>query len=235
MTECEPVRESLSALMDREWPTLGREEVLAHLSECPDCRRWRDRAHEATRQTRAAVPQPPPALADSLLAALGGRRWSPWTLPVRVLLGLVGWGIAAFALPALVYGLDAEAPPHVAHEMGSLNVAIGLALALVALRPERARGVLPLFGVVVGLLVLTAGDDVVSGRTSWGHEAPHALVVAGFVLLLALVRLGRVPSRPDPLGRGRLTAATSLTSRRRSAQAGQVGQVGRALPRKRAI
>lgn len=225
---CEPVRESLSALMDREWPTLTRDEVMAHLADCPDCRRWQDRAVRATRVARTAVPQPPAALNETLLAALAGRRWSRWTLPVRILLGLVGWGIAAYAVPALVYGLDAEAPPHVAHEMGSLNVAIGLALVFVAFRPKNLSGVLPLFGVVVGLLLFTAGDDLFSGHTTPLREAPHALVAIGLVLLVALNRLGRAAATPRPPDRTPIPSPTELHTRSRSSRAGQV-------PRKRAI
>jgi predicted anti-sigma-YlaC factor YlaD len=214
--------------MDREWPTLTRDEVMAHLADCPDCRRWQDRAVRATRVARTAVPEPPASLNETLLAALAGRRWSRWTLPVRILLGLVGWGIAAYAVPALVYGLDAEAPPHVAHEMGSLNVAIGLALVFVAFRPKNLGGVLPLFGVVVGLLLFTAGDDLFSGHTTPLREAPHALVAIGLVLLVVLNRLGRAASTPRPPDRTPIPSPTELHTRSRSSRAGQV-------PRKRAI
>jgi predicted anti-sigma-YlaC factor YlaD len=228
MPSCEPVRESLSALMDREWPTLGRDEVMAHLDECADCRRWQDRAHAATRRARLSAPQPPDALAETLIMALAGRRWSRWMLPVRVLLAGVGWGIATFALPALIYGIDAEAPPHVAHEMGSLNVAIGLSLVLAAFRPRLATGVLPLVGAVVGLLVLTAGDDILRGSTTWQHEAPHALMVAGLVLLLAITRLERPSSGPDPRDR---TGRPAIQPR-----AGRSGvRPGQQVPRKRAM
>ena len=225
---CEPVQESLSALMDREWPTLTRDEVMAHLADCPDCRRWQDRAVRANRIARSAVPAAPVGLNESLLAALGGRRWSRWTLPVRILLGLVGWGIAAYAVPALVYGVDAEAPPHVAHEMGSLNVAIGLALVYVAFRPKHLGGVLPLFSVVVGLLLFTAGDDLFSGHTTPLREAPHALVAVGLVLLLVLNRLSRASSTPRPPDRSLAPAPTPLHRGSPSTRAGQV-------PRKRAI
>jgi predicted anti-sigma-YlaC factor YlaD len=231
---CQPVRESLSALMDREWPTLGRDEVMAHLADCAQCRRWQDQAWQATRRARLAVPQPPAALAETLLASLGGRRWSRWRLPLQLLLAAVGWGVAVFALPALVYGIDAEAPPHVAHELGSLNVAIGLTLVLAAFRPGLAGGVLPLVGAVVGLLVLTAGDDILRGSTTWRNEAPHALMVAGLVLLIAIKavqRPGRGPgSRPrarggDPAG----DRATPLATHRRPSRTDQQA------PRRRAI
>jgi predicted anti-sigma-YlaC factor YlaD len=225
---CEPVRESLSALMDREWPTLTKDEVMGHLAGCPDCRRWQDRAVRATRVARTTVPGPPPRLNETLVAALAGRRWSRWTLPVRILLGLVGWGIAAYAVPALVYGLDAEAPPHVAHEMGSLNVAMGLALVLVAFRPKHAGAVTPLFAVVVGLLLFTAGDDLFSGHTTPLREAPHALVAVGLVLLVALNRLGRASSTTRPPDRTLLPTPTELRGRGRSTGPG-------AAPRKRAM
>jgi predicted anti-sigma-YlaC factor YlaD len=195
---CATVRESLSALMDQEWPTLPREEVLTHLQGCPECRQWQDRARAATRGLRAAFPAPPADLGLAVSSRLNSRR-RPGELALQVALGLVAFGAGLLALPALVFG-HAEASEHVAHELGALNLALAGAFGVAAIRPSRAAGLLPLFGVVVGLLLLTAGDDIVRGFTSWGHETTHALMVAGLVLLICLARLesARQPAPPAP-------------------------------------
>jgi len=197
---CEQVRESLSALMDREWPTLHREQVTEHLGGCPVCRSWEVRAHDATRRVRLGFPAPSPGLDDRLTAEVVSRSRSRWAIPLRIALALVGWAIAVVSLPALIYGVDPEATTHAAHELGSLNVALALALVLAAIRPRRAAGILPVFGGAVFLLVFTAGDDIFRGSTTWSHEAPHALVVAGFLLLLGLARTerDRTPAAPAP-------------------------------------
>jgi predicted anti-sigma-YlaC factor YlaD len=113
---------------------------------------------------------------------------------------VVAGGVGLLALPALVFG-RAEAAAHVAHELGALNLALAGALLLAAIRPARAAGLLPVFGVVVVLLLVTAGDDLARGFTSWRHESAHALMIVGFVLLVCLARLesGRrpAPSGPD--------------------------------------
>jgi predicted anti-sigma-YlaC factor YlaD len=214
---CATVRESLSALMDQEWPTLPREEVLTHLRGCPDCRRWQDRARAATRGLRVAFPAPPADLGLSVSRRLAGRR-RPGELVLQVALGLVAVGAGLPALPALILG-HAEASTHVAHELGALNLALAGAFGVAAIRPSRAAGLLPVFGVVVGLLLLTAGDDIVRGFTSWGHETEHSLMVAGFVLLVCLARLesARQPAPPAPhQGRGGRGTPWDLSARRRT-------------------
>ena len=197
---CEAVRESLSALMDREWPSLRREQATEHLGACPECRSWQDRARDATRRVRLGFPAPPDGLAETIIGRVTSHPRSRWAVPLRIALAVVGLAIAVASLPALVYGVDPEAETHAAHELGSLNVALALALVLAAVRPRRAAGILPVFGGAVFLLVLTAGDDIVRGTTTWSHEAPHALVVAGFLLLLGLARTerDRTPVVPAP-------------------------------------
>jgi predicted anti-sigma-YlaC factor YlaD len=224
---CATVRESLSALMDQEWPTLPREEVLTHLRGCPECRQWQDQARAATRGLRAAFPAPPPDLGLAVSRRLESRR-RPGELVLQVALGLVAAGAGVLALPALVLG-RAEASEHVAHELGALNLALAGAFLLAAIRPSRAAGLLPLFGVVVALLLVTAGDDIVRGFTSWGHETTHALMVAGFVLLICLARLesARRPAPPAPGHRRPGSLEPSDLSARRPAARGDAPGPGR--------
>ena len=115
---------------------------------------------------------------------------------------MVAAGVGLLALPALILG-EAEASEHVAHELGALNLALAGAFLLAALRPERAAGLLPMFGVLVVLLAVTAGDDLARGFTSWRHESPHAVVLAGFVLLICLARMESRRTAPPAPGRQR--------------------------------
>ncbi len=100
-------------------------------------------------------------------------------------LGLVVVAVAQLAVcvPVLLFGHDRSAPVHVAHEMGSFEVAVAIGFLVAARRPGRAMGMLSLMGAAAGLLVLTATLDLVAGRTGLSDEAPHLLVVAGWLLL----------------------------------------------------
>jgi hypothetical protein len=107
---------------------------------------------------------------------------------MMVRLGLVVAAMAQLALcgPVLLYGHDRSAPVHVAHEIGSFEVAVAIGFLVAARRPGRAMGMLSLTGVAAGLLVLTAALDLLAGRTNLADEAPHLIVVAGWLLLRRL-------------------------------------------------
>ena len=208
---CPIVRESLSALMDQEWPALPREDVMAHLRACQDCRTWQDRAYTVTRRARAGSPAPPDGLALAVTHRLAGRRRTGEPA-LQVALGVVAAGVGLLALPALVLG-RAEASEHVAHELGALNLALAGAFLLAAFRPGRAAGLLPMFGILVVLLAVTAGDDLARGFTTWRHERPHAVVLAGFVLLVCLARMEARRTAPPAPG---LRATPSVVAHRRA-------------------
>jgi predicted anti-sigma-YlaC factor YlaD len=86
------------------------------------------------------------------------------------------------SIPALG-GADAGAPVHIAHEQGSWALALAVGLLVVAWRPSRATGILPLMAALVAGLTITCVLDVTAGRTVAGTEAPHGLAVLGLALL----------------------------------------------------
>jgi hypothetical protein len=104
----------------------------------------------------------------------------------RLGLVVVAGAQLAICVPVLLLGHDRSAPVHVAHEMGSFEVAVAIGFLVAARRPGRAMGMLSLTGVAAALLVLTAALDLAAGRTDLWDEAPHLLVVAGWLLLRRL-------------------------------------------------
>lgn len=113
-------------------------------------------------------------------------------------IGLVAVAIAQIVLvtlPALIFGSDRGTPMHVAHEMGSFDLAIAVGFLVVAWQPARARGMHLLVGAAALLLLATATIDLLAGRTSLSDEAPHLLVLAGWVLMFRLA--GRTPFGAD--------------------------------------
>jgi predicted anti-sigma-YlaC factor YlaD len=103
-------------------------------------------------------------------------------------------------LPVLLFGHDHDVSVHPAHELGSFTAALAVGALAVAWRPRFARGMRPLVGVAGVLLVVTAGMDLASGRTTFSDEAHHLLVVAEYLLMCVLVWIGpRAAGRRDAL------------------------------------
>ncbi len=185
---CDTAREAISASIDGEPPGVDAAELDQHLTGCRACQAWRERAHELTRTVRLQPARLGPGPPDRLLALVADQRRVRWWRPGSMSaarLGLVVVAVVQLAvcLPVLLFGHDRSAPVHVAHEMGSFEVAVAIGFLVAARRPGRAMGMLSLMGVAAGLLVLTAVLDLVAGRTGLSDEAPHLLVVAGWLLL----------------------------------------------------
>lgn len=130
---------------------------------------------------RAAVSLPP--------AGTGRRRW-------RVALALVALAQLIVAVPALLFGVGAGAPTHLAHELGSWDLALAVGFLFAAWRPARAWGMLPLVAALVACLLATTGIDMAEGRAGLLRESTHALDLAGLGLLWALARGGRPSYAP---------------------------------------
>lgn len=213
---CAEAREAISALLDGDPSEVDREALEAHLASCASCRAWQEAAHRLTRLARlqrSPAPRPSPQLYE----ALHGER-SQGARPRQVLTSIAGArvGLAAVAVgqlvlsvPLLVLGDDRSAPVHVAHEMGSLEVAVAIGFLAAVRRPARAVGMLTLIGVAALLLVLTATVDLVAGHTTLLDEAPHLMVVAGWILLWRLAGLAP-PSDERP--RSVLATARAATN-----------------------
>jgi predicted anti-sigma-YlaC factor YlaD len=191
---CDQVQESISARLDGEPAPLPPEVVDDHLAECRECRTWTLDVERVQRTARVSVAPVMTDQTERFVAAVradaavraGSRRR---LLPVQLGLVAVAVGQLVVAGPSLFLGHDGFAPEHVAHELGAFTVALALGLALAAYRPRLANGMVPIVGIVAGLLVLTAWLDASLNNTNITHEWPHLLEVAGFLLLLRLAYL----------------------------------------------
>jgi predicted anti-sigma-YlaC factor YlaD len=99
----------------------------------------------------------------------------------------VGLVQVVLAAPPL-FGSVAGTSVHVAREVGSFDLAIGVGLLVVAWQPRRAPGLLPMVAALVGALVFTAALDVTTGRVSVAAEVPHILDLIGLAALWLLAR-----------------------------------------------
>jgi predicted anti-sigma-YlaC factor YlaD len=193
---CGEIRESISASLDGEAPRLAPAEIEMHLAGCDACRRWREAAHEVTRQYRlqaAHAPEPAPAALRSAAVANMPHRRS-WVLVVaRVALAAVGVAQVIITGKLLLAGdIDSF------RDLGALGVALGVGYLVASVRPYRAIGMRPIVATAALLLVGSAGLDLVRHRTTLPDESPHLIAVAGWLLIMFLAwrtpDLGAPPS-----------------------------------------
>lgn len=191
---CDLVRESISARLDGETPPLGGDAVAAHVARCRDCAAFQAAAERIHRRVRVAPAQALPDVTDRVMTAVAAeagvrrRLWRQWQW-TRAALAAVGVAEVAVALPVLLFGHDAAAPVHVAHELGSFDLAIGGGMLLAAYRPRLAIGMVPIVAFIALLLLVTAGTDLALGRTELSEEMPHLLVMGGFLLMWRLAKV----------------------------------------------
>jgi predicted anti-sigma-YlaC factor YlaD len=174
--ECTRVREAISARLDGEEPGIAPARITAHVRRCGPCRAFRDRAE--------SMPGSLPRIVDNIT-----RPREPlveW--PVRVALFGLALAQLALAVPDLFFGSDEGAPVHIAHEVGSWDVALAIGFIFVAWRPLRAVGMLPFVTALSCMLITTAALDLLHGHAEAVFETTHLLTLVGSVLLWYLAR-----------------------------------------------
>lgn len=197
-SSCAPWRDALSARADGEALPVAVTALDDHLAGCADCAAFSAGVNAMARRVRVAPAEEVPDLTASILAAVetpAVARHRQRFGQLRGVLALVGVVQLVLAVPALT-GLGGLGS-HLSREVGIFEVALGVGFLLVARRPARAVGLLPVAGVVALLVVATSIGDVAAGTTTALQETAHLLEVVGTGLLLALHRLqGREILRP---------------------------------------
>ncbi len=193
---CQPWQEAISALADGEAAGVDERLLDAHLARCPGCRRFRADVEQSARAVRVRPAEAMPDLAPRVvkLNAIADRasRWGP----VRGALAVVGFQIIGLSLPALVLGDEAATSAHAARHLGAFTVAYGVGLLVVAVRPARARAMLPVAQVLAGALLVGAVIDILDGNVPMTGEITHLPELASVVLvwLLAIPAPRRSPA-----------------------------------------
>ncbi len=203
---CERYREALSARLDGAEEPAEQAAVDAHLADCPACRRWFDDAAAVTRRVRlGAAPVGSPGLdVAALVEAAPGlfRRRSAGLL--RVALGVLGGLQALLGIVQLSaaaghqhgVSLGAADPGHLWHESAAWNVAVGAGFCWIAIRRATASGIVPMLTVFVLVLVLSSMDDLLADRVGPARLGSHVLLLAGYAVVVLLVRLGMDDTPP---------------------------------------
>src|SRR3954447_13390154 len=145
---CDEAREAMSARLDGE--PIDEATPALHREDCRGCAGWLGAAHAVPRRARLLPVPEVPDLTEQIVAAVQAEQLQParrTTTATQVGLLVVSALQLALALPILLAGHDHEAPLHVAHEMGSFNLALALAYFVIGLQPFRAGGLLPFAGI----------------------------------------------------------------------------------------
>ena len=188
---CREVRISLSAGLDGEMPSLPPDVVEHHLRACDGCRQWSENVAALHRGLRIQPAAPEPDRTAAILAALPARR--PITddrvRGLRIAALVIALVQLFAALPLLFpSGAMAAMDGHLERHIGIFAVAMSVGMLVVAWRPERARAMLPVLGVLVIGLVWTCLGDVWAGRPIPGNLLAHAADLAGFAVVAMLAR-----------------------------------------------
>lgn len=192
---CERWQTAISARADGEDPGVDERLLDAHLASCRECRSF---AAAIDGSRRRLVMQEAPVMPDlstrvSKLNAIADRA-SRWGV-VRVLLFVVAAEVIVLSVPSLFDGDN-----HDGRHLGAFSVAYGVALAVVAVRPARARTVLPVSMVLAVALTITAVIDLVRGVVPLVDEATHLPELVSVLLVWLLTVPRPVHDRRETVG-----------------------------------
>ena len=187
---CGDARIEISARLDGECPGDSGEALDRHLHGCPACRAYEAEVAAVHRSVRLRAAEPVPAdLTAGVLSAIAADEHDGRVGSLRVGLVVVGLIQIMVALPALIFGDDANLPAHTARHLGSFAVALGIGFLVAAWQPRRVGGILPLTAVLVGCLLVSSAIDLAAGDAGLGAElAGHATEVIGLGFLWLLAR-----------------------------------------------
>lgn len=169
------------------------EEALAasHVESCRACAAWSEAAGDVTRRLRVHSAASTPDIAS---AALARARRSPASTALRaprVALALFAIAELTFALVGGVSGTSATSV-HGTQHLGAFAAAVAAGLLLVAWRPARALGVLPIVLALAVAIPVFAVIDLANGELSWLGGLHHLAQLVGLALVWLLA------GRPAP-------------------------------------
>lgn len=183
--DCDRWQEALSAQADGEDPGLDERLLDAHLARCPTCVAFAAAIDGSRRRAAVREAEPLPDISRRVVKANAILdRAGTWGI-VRALLFVVAAEIIVLSAPALVLG-EGDSAAHDARHLGAFSVAYAVALIVAAVRPARARTVLPVAAVLAGALAVTAVGDIVAGTIPLMNEATHIPELISVVLVWLL-------------------------------------------------
>ena len=192
---CDQCRTGISARLDDEDPGCPTVSLHAHLAACSECRAFEGEATRLHRLSRVAAAPDVPDLTPRVLATIDTEPSRTDHLDAwRIGLAVVALVQIALAVPALLFGTDAGLPVHTARHLGSFDAALGVGFLVIAWKPSRVPGLIPMIVALVAFLFLSSVVDVASGRTAALGELTHSTELLGLALCVLIGRATAPPS-----------------------------------------
>ncbi len=182
--DCKTIQAALSARADQESAGIPGSVVAWHLQGCADC---------AAFAASLDGIGPPPAAGSRIdlstgIVAMAARieRGEVWW-GMRAALLLISIGELVLAVPDLVgHASTVAGDVHMQRHLGAFQIAYAIGLIVVALRPAKARALVPLTAALAAAMVGAAIADIVQGITPALGETQHALELSGLLLVWLL-------------------------------------------------
>jgi predicted anti-sigma-YlaC factor YlaD len=192
---CSDVRASLSAGLDGEMPALPPDVVEHHLGACAGCRHWSEEVTALHRMLRVQPAAAEPDHTEAILAALPRRHvlTDERVQGLRIVTLVIALVQLVTSVPLLfasgsMAGMPGMDDGHLERHIGISAIAMAVGLLVVAWRPERARAMLPILGVLVIGLIWGCFGDIWNGRPVPGNLLAHGADLAGFAAVWLLAR-----------------------------------------------
>lgn len=194
---CEPYMVAISAAVDGEDPQIDPATLEEHLAGCASCRRFADDAASMRRRHRVGAAPDLPDLSRQVVqrTAAADRSSAAWM--ARWLLALVAVQIVVLAITELLASGDTA---HASRHLGAFGLAYAAGLAVVVVRPARARTMLQVAVVLAAAMIVTAVVDIAQGRVPLVSETIHIPELFSLLFLWLLARPPREPAPSDDHG-----------------------------------
>lgn len=175
---CNQFRELVSARIDDELLPAEDSELDAHLAHCSSCHAYQEDTFALRRSMRIAAtpvehPEPPKIKALPSIATASALQWA---------LFVIGGTLVALNAQAVLFA-ESGAETHIGRHDGVFGTALGVAMLAVAIKPQRAIGLVPLTSAITVLMAAVALSDLIASRASVWTEALHLVEFGGLVCL----------------------------------------------------
>lgn len=190
--ECETIQAALSARADQESAGIPGSVVAWHLQGCADCAAF-------AIALGGIGPRPAEHRIDlsAGIVAMAARieRGEVWW-GMRAALLLISIGELVLAVPDLVGHTSTVAGDvHMQRHLGAFQIAYAIGLIVVALRPAKARALVPLTAALAAAMVGATVADIVQGITPALGETQHTLELSGLLVVWLLAARRGWPGR----------------------------------------
>ena len=172
--DCTDYRELISAHLDGEAAESEQALMYTHLAGCDSCRRFEADGHALNRGVRLAASPNVPDQTASILRAIGTPKRSLASDLLRALVAALGLARVAQALVLFVTA-SGSGGSHARIELAAAELAIGVGLILVAVRPALGAGLVGVLAVLAAATAVGGAGDVISGRVALNGELLHLI------------------------------------------------------------